>query len=29
MTDGKILGQYIEAKDAADSAVLNIEMSRQ
>jgi hypothetical protein len=29
MTDGKILGQYIEAKDAADSAVLNVEMSRQ
>ena len=29
MTDGKIIGQYIEAKDAADSAVLNVEMSRQ
>ena len=28
MTDGKILGQYIEAKDTADSAVLNVEMSR-
>lgn len=29
MTDGKILGQYIETKDAADHAVLNVEMSRQ
>jgi hypothetical protein len=28
MTDGKILGQYIETKDAADHAVLNVEMSR-
>jgi hypothetical protein len=28
MTDGKILGQYIEAKDAADHAVRNIELSR-
>ncbi len=28
MNDGKILGQYIEAKDAADSTVLNVELSR-
>ena len=28
MIDGKILGQYVENKDAADSAVLNIELSR-
>ena len=28
LIDGKILGQYIEAKDAADSTVLNVELSR-
>lgn len=28
MKDGKIIGQYIEAKDAADSTVLNVELSR-